>query len=256
MGCEVAFHPNRTSLVPPRISLSTSHLDHLRLVADRSGAGWLAAPPAPAIAAWAASLDDWWDKQRWFEGEGPSPEREYAPPRFRTVDGHNAGIADYRLYCMEDSQTHKHQWFTLVRRDRETRRHVFVRDPAWGRWKAHTSAMQSLMRLVMMEEEAVPVPYEPSTGSLVLPRELTLPHVLSRSLLLCSGLVPRVVRSDCSAYMSESLHITPGPEYRGLCWVYDLVPRRIAETVLSKVNARPVDVRPGVDVRCDCKVIR
>jgi hypothetical protein len=256
LECQVAFHVNHTSLIPPRVSFFHDDVGHLQEVANQSGARWLQFPPAPAIAHWSASLEEWQEELRWFEGEGPSPEREYAAPLFRTVNGNNAGIADCRLYCMEDHQTHQHQWFTLVRQDGEATGHTFVRDPAWGRWTVHTSAMRELMHLAHMEEEAVRVPYEPHTGSLVLPRELTLPDVLNRSLLLCSGLVPRVVRGDCSAYTFSGLHFTPGPEYRGLCWVYDQIPRRVAETVLSKVHARPVDVQPDVDLACECQAIR
>jgi hypothetical protein len=94
------------------------------------------------------------------------------------------------------------------------------------------------------EEEAisVPLPYEPSTGSLYVPASLVFPTILSRALATSSGMPPTLL-PDGTRYFSEPnspFAIRERP-YFGACYRYDDVHYEIAKVICEKVGAIPVE---------------
>ncbi|MFC1743357.1 hypothetical protein ACFL35_05130 [Candidatus Riflebacteria bacterium] len=233
-------------IVPPRVLLLHQEKYIFQKVAHDCGASWLHSPPAFDYANWTSGLAKWATGLSWFEGSGPEPDMEYSPVQFRTVEGAKIGLGQYRLLSMQDRQTQRHRWHTIVDREYpggQGTRHAFAMGSAWARWRVHVSAMHHLMKSVGLHTGPVNVPYEPNGGNLVLPRELVLPNLLARTLALCSGLVPSRTNKKYPAFMEpicKSHGFTPGPEYTGDCWSYPQVPRQIAELVLTKVCSSPV----------------
>jgi hypothetical protein len=246
LGCSAEHVSTASKLVPPRITFLHADLDAFGLISDELKLTWTTTPPALQFATWSGSLATWLEslhkKGAFFEGFGPSPMREYWPERFAIVDGSGHHHAPYRLCCMEDTQTQRHWWHTLVHHNSQ---HTFVRDPSLAKWEVQRAATDSDWRVPFgfsYENEQTFVPYHSGTASLVIPRGLGLPYLLSRAASLCSGLPPQLV-SQCLAFSSAQYGFLPNEDadsYFGQCWVYPCVPPEIAKTLLCKLSAEPL----------------
>jgi hypothetical protein len=234
-GCKVRVVANEHTAVPPRISLLHEKLHDLGKIASAVNAKWNKSPAGLVLAKWSANFDAWLsrDTPGWLEGTGPEPEGEYKPELFRTVAGERH-CGPYRLRWLQDTETKKHRWFTVIHNDWTTGTHyTFVRDPAWAKWKVLNS---------VFERDDTPVPYIELDGGLILPFELRLPYLLSRALTVCSGMPPGLLFNN-RFFVDTDLGFVPGlnPQpYGGQCWHYRLVPAAIAKLALSKLFAVPL----------------
>ena len=100
---------------------------------------------------------------------------------------------------------------------------------------------------MLYEGEAVdeiPVLYSAEKMQLALPRELSLPYILSRALTLCSGHPPNRISAIDTNYediVGNFRGIQNGKGYKGELWIYSGVSKEIAELILSKVEAFPAE---------------
>lgn len=230
LDCKVRVLDNCCKLFPPRVTLLHDELSAFELLSHELKLPWDRQPAAFSIVNWAAGLEDWLNgpSLNWFTGEGPRPVGEYVPSEFRMTSSARHA-APFRLYCMEDPYTRRHYWHTLVNNNWEHGlRHAFVRDSAWGRWKAQNA---------ICDGDTI-LPYHEETGSLIVPCQLVFPYLLGRVLCLSSGLVPKLVR-NCSAFTDAAAGVlaTEAPPYNGACWAYHFVPRSIAERIGGKICA-------------------
>ena len=106
-------------------------------------------------------------------------------------------------------------------------------DPTWGKWISVNRAHA---------REKVPVPYYAASSSICLPASLVFPTMLCRAVLTCSGLAP-LPETGCPEYEEpNSPFLTDAaPPYQGAVYRYRHVPVKIAEIVMDKLNAHPVD---------------
>jgi hypothetical protein len=226
-------------LAPPRIRLLSNDLEALEYVAQECGAQWLSTPPAWSIAHWSANLQTWIDQIRWRIEAGPPAEATYRPCDFKTRDGDTwPPFGTHKLSRLDDPVTQRHFSYYLVRREREDFRHAPVAQRAWACWHVHNDVMKALAAQVQLNLPSIPVAYEAEHRMLVVPLELELPLLLTRSLVACSGLTPLLLRADqYPAYADPANGFTPHAGYTGPCLGYRHVPQRIADIVLGKVGA-------------------
>ncbi len=241
LGIEVSVQSPRTALVPPRILLLHRELAAFEMLAGELRVEWASHPAADAIAEYSADLDAWLasGSTHWHDHEAPAGYPEYVPARY-CITPQDANPAPARLYRMEDYYTRSHFWHVLVRNPSimdppsARRRHAYVRDPAWAKWKTH---------LAVADGDRTLIPYFPRGGIVVVPAELHFPYLLARALCLCSGLPPRITRASV-AYANSTTGVLPvdAPRYDGECWSYHDVPRGIAAKVASKVSGELKDI--------------
>lgn len=234
LECEVHVHDNGCRIVPPRLALAHREPEAFDMLASDLKLGWGAQPASVHLANWAQGLDLWLESLTWHSGEGPRSIAEYVPSQYR-ITGESAHHAPYRLLCIEDPYTRSHRWHALFHNDAiggGGLQHAFVRDSAWGMWKAQNSVADFDV------SELTLLPYDPIRQLLVIPYQLLFPNLLGRALSLCSGLVPTLVYNQ-SAFSTRTSGIVPddSPLYSGACWQYNCVPRKIAEQIASKVDA-------------------
>jgi hypothetical protein len=121
-------------------------------------------------------------------------------------------------------------------------RHVFLADPSWGKWLTLGRASDGIPSSTdCPNHEFTPIPYDHELFELIVPASLRLPSLLTRALLMCSGLPPRVTRSYDHFSTKGSLFLPESDmPYSGTCYAYQKVPLKIAQAVCSKVSAWPV----------------
>jgi hypothetical protein len=124
---------------------------------------------------------------------------------------------------------------------------VTARDPAWAKWYIQYLNTGPSKGEMLYEGEAVdeiPVLYSAEKMQLALPRELSLPYILSRALTLCSGHPPNRISAIDTNYediVGNFRGIQNGKGYKGELWIYSGVSKEIAELILSKVEAFPAE---------------
>lgn len=231
LDCKVFVRDNACKLVPPRILFAHPELEVFEMLANELKMGWGSQPAALHLSRWAAGLDEWRDHMVWHPDCGPAEVAEYVPSRFQVTAAEHYS-APFRLQSVEDPYTRRHRWHKLVHNDaigNNGLRHAFVRDAAWGMWKAQNA---------IADEDLTILPFVSTNQELVVPFTLEFPYLLARALALCSGLVPKQVMNH-SAYATRTAGVVPddSPLYAGECWAYGPVPQSIAEIVATKVLA-------------------
>jgi len=248
---QVEFHPqlggspSAFSLVPPRICLIASDLNQVRSLSSACAIEFVDGVPAFDVAKWSADLSGWEETLNWFsEVEIDIADAIYEPCRFRTANGDRWPIwGDYKLARRPDEITGKHFSYSLTHRFDSQFRHAYIRQRAWGCWKVHVETMMSFSREYNLDLDKVPIAFDEDENMLVFPRELEPPTLLSRALVLCSGLAPyRLSVDEFDAYKSPSNNFGWG--YGGVCTGYKHVPKEIATLVLSKLRSKPVSYIP------------
>jgi len=232
LECRIFVHDNACKMVPPRLLFAHHELEAFELFAKESNIGWEPQPAAFRLAHWAAGLDEWRDHLHWHPDRGPAEVAEYVPSRFQ-VTAAAQHPAPFRLQCVEDPYTRRHRWHKLVHNDAigvNGLRHAFVRDAAWGMWKAQNA---------IADDDLTNLPFDPAHRELVVPFTLEFPYLLARALAFSSGLAPRQVINH-RAYATRTVGVLPddSPLYTGACWAYGPVPQPIAEIVAAKVSAQ------------------
>jgi hypothetical protein len=131
---------------------------------------------------------------------------------------------------------------------------AFIRDSRWGVWMALDSFADWASKLPGMEgTHPVPVTYAAKYGTLWLPARISLPCVLERALVLCSGAPPAVLdlqRSNTATHedriplatkSGNRLLLTANCFYDGMAsgkWLaYRRVPAPVAQLVVDKLGA-------------------
>jgi len=101
------------------------------------------------------------------------------------------------LFRMDDRDIIGGRVYVLATRKGTMTRYGFVRDSRWGVWIA-LRAFASFVKEACSIEDACPwpIPYSTNDSTLFLPARISLPVVLERALVLCSGRAPEVVEAD------------------------------------------------------------
>jgi len=232
LECGIFIEDNECKMVPPRILFAHREIEAFEMLAKESRIEWVPQPAAFRLAHWAAGIDEWREHLYWHPDRGPAEVAEYVPSRFQ-VTAADHFPAPFRLQCVEDPYTRRHRWHKLVHNDAigvNGLRHAFVRDAAWGMWKAQNA---------IADDELTNLPFDSTPRELLVPFTLEFPYLLARALALSSGLVPRQVVNH-RAYASRTFGVLPddSPLYTGACWAYGPVPQPIAEIVVAKVSAQ------------------
>jgi hypothetical protein len=232
LDCRIFAKDNGCRLVPPRILFAHQELAAFEMLAEESRIGWTPQPEAVRLANWAAGLDEWREHLVWHPDRGPTEVAEYVPSCFQ-VTAAAQHPAPFRLQCVEDPYTRRHRWHKLVHNDAigvNGLRHAFVRDAAWGMWKAQNA---------IADDDLTNLPFDPAYRELVVPFTLEFPYLLARALALSSGLAPRQVINH-RAYATQNAGVLPvdSPLYTGANWAYGPVPQPIAEIIAAKVSAQ------------------
>jgi hypothetical protein len=235
LGCEIRYTESRFPSVPGRVLFVHREKEVLRNVAAAHATEWIGYCAASAIANWSCDLERWLQcpSLRWHPHKAPPDLPQYEPELYRIESASRRYAAPWKLFSMIDPYSGVHRWHVLQREaapmDPGTGvRHAFLRDPAWARWKAHHAVADG--------DETV-VPYIESERAIPIPYALHLPFLLSRALVLCSGLAPR--EESFSPAYADARHgvLTDGaPRYGGACWHFAEVPLAIAETVAKKLS--------------------
>lgn len=101
------------------------------------------------------------------------------------------------LFRMDDRDIIGARVYVLATRRDAGIRYSFVRDSRWGVWIA-LRAFGSFLKEALSIDDACPwpIPYSAKDRTVYLPARISLPVVLERALVLCSGQGPDVVEAD------------------------------------------------------------
>jgi hypothetical protein len=236
-------------LLPPRWVCHAANLQAIEMALNEADMQLVDAteklPPLSAKTAyWAASLNQWKRTLHWIDGPAPASDQQFNPYKFKMIQGEEFKCPR-KLLSLVDGLSSKHRWHLLSRYkiQTDTFHHAYLHDPSWGKWLSMSKITDSFLGNRGGEEAtSVPLPYEPSTGSLYVPASLVFPTMLSRALATSSGMPPTLI-TDGVRYFSEPnspFAIREHP-YRGACYRYDDIPFEIAKVVCEKVGAIPVE---------------
>jgi hypothetical protein len=131
---------------------------------------------------------------------------------------------------------------------------AFVRDSRWGVWIALGAFVDWVSRLPGMDGvHPMPLPYSASDGTVWLPARISLPSLLERALVVCSGEAPKAIklqrcegeragdRIQLSDERSSAPVISVNRFYDDMAagkWLaYRWVPQPIAKLVAAKLGA-------------------
>lgn len=217
-------------------------------------------PAARRLAEWSGNLDQWKDM---LENSETTPgsgkiEKYYDTDRFA-----------FRSKT-DESERRKYELFLISRRvgsfkappvvnlrgskknaddTWETILDANIREAAWPKWYLQSiltgpnhGEMTYRKDQNGEHEEIGELPVFYSENELLLPRELSLPYVLSRALTLCSALPPLQLSAEGTPYNDIAGNFTgkdSGNGYKGALWLYRGVSYRLAELILAKVDAFP-----------------
>ena len=161
---------------------------------------------------------------------------------FTNVEGNANSLGNYKLLLLEDRHIKNWQWHKLI----NIKEHLYsnVRDYSWARWICHVDAIRALAEHVGINDIPINIPYDSKTGTLILPNQLTLPYLLARAIALSSGFAPDYLKNHPAwqaGRVNENVFFTPGNPYNGSCWEWKGIPVTIADNVLAKVTANPVE---------------
>lgn len=248
------------SVLPPAVYFSSESLhDFEKLCSSTHISEWRESIACRELAECSAHIDDW------SETLSEQPDRNlYGDTekiydtdkfRFKKWDNGNYTHTKFELFLLRvragrfrlppivnfrKSKKNENESWTV-----ET--DVTVRDPAWAKWYIQNMNKGPSRGEILYDGEEVdniPILYSTEKMQLALPRELSLPYILSRSLTLCDGLPPKKISAIDTNYgdiVGNFRGIMNGKGYKGELWVYSGVSKEIAELILSKVEAFPAE---------------
>lgn len=260
-GVQVIVKDRGNPLLPPRWLCTCQALEGLKSLFDAAGfdyggpcagsdEGNVAIPPALKVASWSTSLKQWLEQLKWQSGLATNYESEFNPYTF-LADAAGGFKCPCRLVQKTDSLTGKHQWHMIsrIKVDQTTMdfvsEHAYLIDPTWGRW---LSCRKVADQFGANEDNAgegqdlpTPIPYDVDGSNLNVAGSMVFPAILSRALVLCSGMPP-AAESRVSYFAAKPCLFTPDPEspYTHTVLSYGCVPQAVAEAVCAKVRARIV----------------
>lgn len=268
-ACAAAAHD-----VTPMRDVRESHLPTVWIVAkSRAALDHLAATmevrvvdrASERVATWAAAIEDVRSElmtagveslgggTRHVERFMPAQGRFVAPDtRMALVPGPTT-----QLFQVEDMETGSHWIYVLgFRTAAEHVQYSFVRDSRWGVWIA-LGSLAKWAQTTFARDDLYPWPihYDKVGRILWLPKRLSLPMVLERALLLCSGASP-VEERLCRMPATSGVGLSRYGNGRGLGVVSDAyreyvpqypasaqwlgyrwIPQQVAQEVARKVGA-------------------
>ena len=246
--------------LPPSIYFEHDDLIQFNKLCERTNLlEWRNSLACRGLAEWSNNVDDWsvtlsgrpernlyGDCERIFDAD---------KFRFRSWDN-NETREKYELFLLtvragrfklppivnfrKSIHSEDNEWITMT--------DVSVRDPAWAKWYIqymYKGPPKGEIVYQNAEVDSIPVLYNEAEMQLVLPRELTLPYILSRALTLCSGQPPKRIGSigtDYEDIVGNFRGFQDGKGYKGELWVYSEVSKEIAELILNKVEAFPAEI--------------
>lgn len=230
-------------MLPPRVLIRANSIRQIRSIANQLDLEW-AGIAARGFADHSGSVEDWYDSAQQLKRDGlpknSNVEGWYVFLSYRTETRNTGRVLANPMdqcpslftKCMCKYPANfisNFSVFDLV--DKKDNSSIYVKDRSWGRWVSY------------ILPEGYPkfkIAYKESTGSIILPKELTLPKILARALTLCSGKIPLtssrpypydLMKGNMSQY---GLSICP---YTGECSVFNEIPKDIADLVASKLHA-------------------
>lgn len=242
-------------MLPPRVLIRANTIRQLRGIANQLDLQW-AGIASKGFAELSGSVEEWYDTAQQFKRDGlpknSNVEGWYVFLSYRTETRNSTRVLTNPMdqcpalftKCMCKYPANfisNFSVFDLV--DKQDNSSIYVKDRSWGRWVSY------------ILPEGYPkfkIAYIESTGSIILPKELTLPKILARSLTLCSGKIPvsssrpfpyDLMQGNMSQY---GLSISP---YAGGCTVFNEIPKDIADLVAYKLHAeikKVLNVRGGI----------
>ena len=234
-------------LVPGRVSVHGSSIEAIKGLAEKTNFLFVSNGSA-ALAAWAGSIESWYQRLQWYSEAGPMAEASYRPCEFRTLDG-DAGMywGRHKLVRVDDAITRRHFSYYLVRKTESDFNHAAIAQRSWAAWYVHRETMLGLYRTLGLPPQPIPIAYDANSGVLYFPIELEPPSIINRALTLCSGLSPRVLSTrECTAYSDPEFSFAPKAGFVGNCLAYYDVPESIASTALNRLGATPKQFSRGM----------
>lgn len=251
LECRIRFIDRESSMLPDSIVVEGEE-SLARLCLEESG---FVCPDhqvdgfdAETVAAWAGSLEERSKHFFWQPGYVQEPESVFNPYCFRMLAPEKFACP-YKLYTIPDSHSPHNKWHAMMKSpgindiDDEVR-HVFLTDTSWGKWLTLGRASSGIPDSIdCPDEEHTPIPYDDGRCELIVPASLRFPSILTKALLMCSGLPPRTLR-PYSLFSNLGSCLLPDKQlpYSGTCYAYRHVPLHIARLICSKVNAWPIPV--------------
>jgi hypothetical protein len=182
---------------------------------------------------------------------------EYRPQRFHTGSGRFMQVDSLLpkttcdLFRMDDRDVTGGRVYVLGTRRASMARYSFVRDSRWGVWIAQCSFARLVKETCAIDDACPwPIPYIAMEHTVLLPARISLPVVLERALVLCSGQSPEVVDAKgCLVGGQVLLSRDQGGKsiaavsqvYRDMAdgkWLlYKTVPQQVAAIVAGKLGA-------------------
>jgi hypothetical protein len=221
-------------------------------------------PASRQLAGWSGNSDEW------FSMLESSNTTQATGKIEKYYDTHSFTFRNWQ----EENKRHRYELFLISRRighfkappvinfrksdlindsNWEIQLDANIREPAWPKWylqniltgpKVGSEMTYKKCRKSKPEEVEglLPIFHKYRMKQLLLPRELTLPYVLSRALTLCSALPPVRIPAEGTTYSDVVGNFTAkekGKGYKGELWLYSAVSYELAELILSKVDAFP-----------------
>jgi len=208
------------------------------------------------VASWAATCDD---VHRQVEAGAVESigALEHHPQRLHTGSGCFKDASTLvpqsacDLFRMEDRDITGARVYVLAARKDGGTRYGFVRDSRWGVWIALRAFGSFLMAACSINDACPwPIPYSAKDRTVYLPARISLPIVLERALVLCSGQGPDVVEANghCVAGKLIVIRQSDGKSLVATSRVYDdmatgrwlayrSVPAEVAAMVAGKLGA-------------------
>lgn len=205
---EVHSQKDGSGKFPSRVSVKGETREDLRSFATAIGADFQEIPAAWRILTFAGTLSEFLAGSEWRPFDKLNwEERQFNPEELRF----SPAMADGETTLIKYIHPSRQYPIYFLRRGAEAAR----TDPDWGRFAILSSAGRNVIH------------YDRCSGALLVPASIPLPRLLGRTLCLCSGLVPRLVRGSL---LFNSQVASP------LMRLYANIPGEFARIVAEKLN--------------------
>lgn len=188
-------------------------------------------PPAVSIANWAGSLGDWEILLDWS-----SDLRQVGFEVFQNQDfcfsSGQIEQNDISLLRGKDPKTDRIDRYQLKRRTNNGMiSYASVSHREWGCWYSLFKSSSPAKAF----QRKLPFAYFPKDGRVVTPVLADFPYLLSKALILCSGLSPSYILSNDFSKDEKEILKNIFPCYKGMFIQFYFVPMEIAKLVFKKV---------------------
>ena len=195
-------------------------------------------PPAFSVGNWASNLLEWEKSLGWSFDYRPIGIEVFQNQEFcfKSIDNTTSAISLLRGKDPKTYRIHRHQLRRITNGRYE---YAFVSQREWGCWYSLFKSTSSDGGL----QHKQPFVYFPEDGRVVTPLLADFPYLLSRALVLCSGLSPSYIYSSDFGQKDKEKIINIFPGYYGLFVQYYYVPSELANLVFDKVSPQSLPKR-------------